>query len=99
MSRSLGLLAILTAFGVPAEPFAQADDMLYLVNGDGVTGRIHNLDRGVLLVTRGPMGRVQMEWPNQAPCARTGDSLPFTSLARMPCTTHVIFTISQNLKN
>jgi hypothetical protein len=98
MFGSVRFFVMILAITFPVTLYAQTD-VVYLTNGDRVTGRICSLDRGLLTVSAGPMGRVQIEWPNEAPCARTGDSFPFTSSGQIPCTTHVIFTISKNSKN
>lgn len=63
MVRLLYFFALLMTLVFPAVLFAQTD-VVYLNNGDRVTGRIRSLDRGILTITRSPMGRVEIEWPN-----------------------------------
>lgn len=54
------LLAILFAWSAPA--FAQKTDLIYLTNGDRITGEVKTLERGRLTVKTANIGTLTMEW-------------------------------------
>ena len=57
------LLAVLLAAGLPAAVCARSKtDLVYLTNGDRITGEIKQLDRGILQLKTDGLSTVNIEW-------------------------------------
>ena len=75
--RMLCLLALLLGSGA-----CQADktDVVFLKNGDRVTGEVRSLDRGILEFSTDHMGTVYIEWSDiREIVSATGEAVELTS--------------------
>jgi len=57
-----GCILILTLVAAAAPAFAQKTDLVYLTNGDRITGDVKSLARGRLLVKTHSLGNLYVEW-------------------------------------
>ncbi len=60
-----GLMAIVGVAGVTTGAYArQKTDLVYLTNGDRITGEIKQLNRGILKLSTDDIGTINIEWEN-----------------------------------
>lgn len=60
--RLFQVCILIFAFGVMTPALAQKTDLVYLTNGDRITGDIKSLERGRLLVKTHSLGNLYIEW-------------------------------------
>jgi len=77
LARALSLV-ILLAFSIAA--YAEKTDIVYLKNGDRVTGEVKDLSRGLLQFSTDHMGMIYIEWQDiEEIVSTTGQSVELTN--------------------